>query len=69
MKESKKKNSKSFFKLDCYNALLYIKNLHVQYVTPRHVKMKLLAKDLEVSDLNEPKMIHFKVFLDLYHNN
>ena len=69
MKDGKKKSGKSFFKINCSNALFYIKNLHVQYITPKQVKIKLLAKDLEISDSREPKMLHFKVFLDLYHNN
>ena len=69
IKDSKKKKGKPFFKPDFYDALLYIKNLHVQYTTPNQVKMKLLAKDLKISDSHEPKTVHFKVFLDLFHKN
>ena len=67
-KEKKKKDKKSFFGFECYHTLFYIKDLTILYTTPQEVKMKLLARGLEVSDSREPKMLHFKVFLDLDHN-
>ena len=69
MEKSKKKQGKSFFKFDCYYTLFYIKNLNIQYETPKQVKIKLLAKDLEISDSREPKMLRFKMFLDLFHKD
>ena len=57
------------FKFDCYNTLFYIKKCALIYETANGVKTKLLAKDLEVSDGNEPKYLHFKIFLDLFHKD
>ena len=67
--KKEKKKGKSFFKITCFNTLFYIKKSEILYVTPKNVKMRLLAKDMEISDKREPKMLHFKIFLDLDHNN
>ncbi len=67
--KKEKKKGKSFFKVTCFNTLFYIKKIEILYITPRNVKMRLLAKDMEISSQREPKMLHFKTFLDLDHNN
>ena len=67
--EKAKEKKKSFFSFDCFNTLFYIKNLTILYTTPKEVKIKLLAKDMEISDSREPKMLHFKVYMDLFHND
>ena len=68
-KKKKEKKGKSFFKITCFNTLFYVKRLAVLYETPNKVKARLLAKDLEISKGREPKILHFKMFLDLFHNN
>ena len=68
-KKKEKKKGKSFFKLECFNTLFYVKKCAILYESSKGVLAKLLAKDLEISDSREPKMLHFGVYLDLYHNN
>ena len=68
-KEKEKEKKKPFFSFDCFNTRFYIKDLTILYTNPKEVKMKLLAKDLEISDSREPKMLHFKVYLDLLYND
>lgn len=63
-----KKDKRSFFKIYSFSSLFYIKKCTILYQTPEKVKVKLYAKDLEISDLKDPKFIHFGIFLDLYHN-
>ena len=71
IKENKNENGsgKLPFSFDCFNTLFYVKKCAVLYETKNGVKTKLLAKDLEVSQGNEPKMLHFAVYLDLYHKD
>ena len=54
---------------DCINTLFYIKKCAILYETTNGVKTKLLAKNMEVSQGVEPKLLHFGIYLDLYHNN
>ena len=67
--QKKEKKRKSFFKITCFNTLFYIKRCAILYQTPKGVRINLLSKDLEISNTREPKFLHFKVFLDLIHNN
>jgi len=63
------KEGKMPISFDCLNALFYIKKCAILYDTKNGVKIKLLAKDLEISDGREPKYLHFGIYLDLYHND
>lgn len=67
--QKKKQPQKPFFSLDCFNTLFYIKNATVLYINEKGVKMRALARNLEISDKREPKMLHFGVFLDFNYND
>lgn len=70
IKENKNEEKKAApFSFDCFRTLFYIKKCALLYETANGVRTKLLAKDLEVSDGNEPKYLHFKIFLDLFHKD
>lgn len=57
------------FSFDCFSTLFYINKCTIIYETKNGVKAKLLAKDMEITEGAEPKLLHFGIFLDLYHNN
>lgn len=68
IKQSDKEQKPSDIKLDWLSALLYVKKCAIIYNTDKNVMIKLLAKDLEITESREPKFIHFGVFLDFYYD-
>lgn len=68
IKESEQEQKPSDFKVDWLSALLYVKKCAVIYNTNKNVMVKLLAKDIEITESREPKFLHFGVFLDFYYD-
>lgn len=60
---------KSEYVFDWFNALLYINKGTIIYKTPQNVLIKLLAKDIELNQSNNPKYLHFGLLVLINHNN
>lgn len=59
----------SEYMFDWFNALLYINKGTVIYKTPQNVLIKILAKDIELNQSNNPKYLHFGLLVLINHNN
>ncbi len=68
-KPKEKTDSQTIWTVDIFNALLYIKNCVILYNPSSDVKLKLMGKNIAISETRNPKFVHFNLNLLLQKNN
>lgn len=66
--QENKKTSKTVWKIDLLNSLLYIQNILLQY-DDENLALKLLGKDIKITETRNPKLVKFNFEVELDKNN
>ena len=66
--EEAKEQPKSDWKIDLLHSLLYIKESVILYELPNKVEIKILGKDLEITESRNPKFVRFNINVEIEKN-